>query len=192
MPKKLWNHTFTPADVSEASGGNCNSMTLRNLVRRNIFTSRIPEAKAGKPREFPLTAVYETAILFRGLRYGLHFALGKQAIRRRAEFKAGLERHGVWEGEIKDALRTLPEFEHTNLQNPWYWGIIIGPAWLHGAKAGKIGGPIIEGVRLFKGHKTIDRVIHRVPLGMILNITMIVAEVDDILKRRLGERKVSA
>ena len=67
MPKELWKHTYTPADLEEVTGGHCDRMTLRNFVRRDLFTSRIPEAKAGKQRKFPLTAVYEAAILTLGL-----------------------------------------------------------------------------------------------------------------------------
>ena len=188
MPKELWNHTYTPADIEAATGGGCNVMTLRNFVRRDLFTCAIPEAKAGKPREFPLVAAYEAAILAMGLRYGLSYPLVKQAIARRSEIAAGLETKAVWEGEAQAALRKSPEFEDTDLDDPWYWGIVIGPAlWLD--QAGEVGGPSVEWVRLFKGDQTIKEVIRRVHLGMVLNVTMIVAQVDDVLTRRLAERK---
>ena len=96
----------------------------------------------------------------------------------------------AWEGEIQDALSTLPEFEDTDLDDPWYWAIEIGADWVPDAEPGEFGGRFIQGVRALKGgDQTIKEVTRRVPLGMVLNITMIVAAADVDLTRRLRERQ---
>jgi len=70
-------HTYGPADIERATGGEVTQADLRNWVRAKLFNTELAEPRAGKPREFPLRAVHEAALLSKFVKHGIRLAKAK-------------------------------------------------------------------------------------------------------------------
>jgi hypothetical protein len=62
---------FGPSDIVAATGGNVSLGDLRNWVRDGRFNTPLAEPRAGKPRDFPLFAVFEAVLLREFVSYGV-------------------------------------------------------------------------------------------------------------------------
>ncbi len=202
MPKKLWAAAFTPADVEEATDGYVDRMTLRNFVRRGLFTAPIPEPKAGKPRQFPLVSTYEAAIMACALHSGLSLLLTREAIENRMRqaggAPAGEAGPGGYDACIAKAAEPgeMPELDETDLSDPWLWVIRFHP-WIIPPPDDDGAGGIVDVVRVVKPNELgeamqrceLSKPILRYAISAhLLNITEIVADVDQVLLERLERR----
>ena len=202
MPKKLWGEVFTPADLEEATNGYVDRMTQRNFVRRQLFTAPIPEPKAGKPRQFPLVSVYEAAIMACALHSGLSLWLAQQAIEDRmlqaGGAPAGEAGPGGYDACIARGANPggMPEFDETDLPDPWLWVIRLHP-WIIPPPDDDGAGGIVDVVCVVKPNElgeAMQRCEWSKPISRyaisahLLNITEIVADVDQVLLERLERR----
>jgi hypothetical protein len=81
------NSSFTCEDIERISNKKITKIDLREWVKRGYFNTPMEPVFAGKPREFPLTAVYE-ALLLRALSTkGVPMRIGKEIIRQSIEYK---------------------------------------------------------------------------------------------------------
>jgi len=171
----LRDHLYTPSDVEAATG--CDLKTQHNWVSasRGIFQTAIPEPRAGHPRQFPLTAVYEAGIYIAARDAEIPLSVIRLAFRMRC-FKtqtAKTGRRAAYEGE---GIDELPEFFGSGRR---YWAIYAG-----------------AGVMLFDDDGDLAEVMHsdmadgtRPKAVFLINIGDIIDRVNGILRERLRARE---
>ena len=74
----LWRKSFSPGDVERVTRGVATAGVLRAWVLHRYFRTPLKEPRAGKPREFPLLAVYEAALLAAFTRMGVPFDVARE------------------------------------------------------------------------------------------------------------------
>ena len=149
------------------------------------------DPEPGKPRMYPLLAVYEAAILVHFTGYGWSLNFARSAICGRLEDAFGLwddvKVHGhpeFWKSEFVGALEILTEFDETDLDDPSYWSVVVG--------RGSLGAPEVERVRVVKRDSVLTDMVGRAPVFVVVNITEIIAGVDEVLTERLKARETDA
>ncbi len=127
-------NTLIPAPlVVAATGGGCTLENQRNWVARKLFSTKLPEAKAGHPRQFPLLAVYEAEMLARAANDGTPLLTIRYAFEQRRWLS--LEKYvddGNGGSIEKDFARLVEgdrwdEFSLRPNDDPVFWLIILGP-----------------------------------------------------------------
>lgn len=82
----------TPADVEAATNGRVRQTDIRNWNRDGRFNTPIAEPRAGKPRQVPLNAVIEAALLREFGRFGVPL---EKAKRWNAQLLDAIARNGL-------------------------------------------------------------------------------------------------
>jgi len=116
---------MVPAPLVElATNGYASLNTQRAWVQRHVFFTPLPEAKAGKPRQFPLIAAYEADLLSWAGRAGLPLSLVKEMF---AWAQSSLQPEGGWVGDIVDLARQnkFEEFLPRSGSKAAYWVALI-------------------------------------------------------------------
>jgi hypothetical protein len=170
--------------VTIATGGFATSDVLRNWVARGLFKTPshlLPEPRAGKPRVFPLLAVYEAAMHAWGSKRGLPQSFMIHAWQFRImRMLAQNGRSGGWqESDFAEgaAAGAMTEFQDIDRARPWFWVIAT--------LATEDGKPHPRGLLLTQADGLGDAVATMSQEGggaLVINATDIIADVHERLR----------
>ena len=194
---------FYPADVEAATGGYVNRRVQQTWKARNWFWTEIEEPLAGKPREYPLAAVYEAAIMASAGNAGQPLSLVHHAVKKRLEEPAlgrALEESrktgfsAYWPDSDQPKLDELPEFQNVDTTNPWFWIVILGSSEVPWTAKGVASvsnmrvsqsADLDKNLRIWHGDTPTDRFLYFVELW---NISDIAHRVNSVLLERVRQR----
>jgi hypothetical protein len=125
--------TFGPADFERVTGGWITGKTLQNWRHARQWLTPTPEVSGVVPYPHCFAHLAEAALVARLHQHGVDQVLARAIIKRRlverafevarGEHKGGPR--GVWEGDVSEAIKGLPEFEKGG---PRFWLIVLSPA----------------------------------------------------------------
>ena len=76
----------------------------------------------------------------------------------------------------------VPEFEVVDPEKPVFWAVHFSRGWENPTE-----GPLATSVKVMEGQSTISELGEDSPLFLVMNITKIVARVDEVLSARLKD-----
>jgi len=183
--ESLKKRTYYPADIEAATDGYVDRKTQQSWHARKKWLTPTATPMGGKPREYRLEHVLEAAILATCVQYGLTLDQGRQAIHRRLMYvaleKSQQERgsSSFFEGDVREAVFDLPEFQKADQQSPIWWAI-----YMDRGIAPPRNPASVVGVRVIYASTTTQDIMDKAVAVVLLDITKIKNEVTRVLLER--------
>lgn len=171
--------TWVPATYIEAAtGGYCKLSIQRTWIAREMFTTPIPEPRAGHPRQFPLLAVYEAALLSWAAEHAQPLPIIREAIERRLGDIASMQGKSGWRDsnvQAAAAAGLAPDLVPADSGGIRYWAIWLGNAAADGA--GRVLGVLSCNIDSLAAEIRQQATLHGKPGILIVPVSEIVADV---------------